>query len=273
MPHKDKPAGWPESIAAAFAPFASADSGKASPAGGDDANPFMQPFAQSFTGGVDFVKKLWGGLPGSGAVPGFMVPTMDIEELDKRIKDLRTVESWLAMNANMLRATIQGLEVQRNTIAAIQSLGASLSEATRTGRVPEQKAAFESGLPPGWPVGAPREHTPEPAEEQGPQAAAPSPAATPAAEPEPARARPAKTREKPAASSAIPPAGALPELSPANWLGYMQEQFSKVAGAALAAPATPPQPAPSGTKAKPAPAKSRAGRARASRKRTAPRGT
>ena len=271
MTQKDKPAGWPESITAAFVPFSSADTGNASPAGGNDANPFMQPFAQSIAGGVDFVKKLWGGLPGGGAVPGFMVPTMDVEELDKRIKDLRTVESWLAMNANMLRATIQGLEVQRNTIAAIQSLGASLSEATRTARAPEQKAAPASGLPPGWPVGAPREHTPAAAEVAS--TAAPSTEAAPSAEaePAPAPARPAKTREKPAAPSPTQPAGALPALSPANWLGYMQDQFSKVAGAALAAPATRASTPPSDAKAKTAPVKSRTGRAAASKKKTKPR--
>ena len=268
MTQKDKPAAWPESITAAFAPFPSADTGNASPAGGSDANPFMQPFAQSIAGGVDFVKKLWGGVPGSGAVPGFMVPTMDVEELDKRIKDLRTVESWLAMNTNILRATIQGLEVQRNTIAAIQSLGASLSEATRTVRAPEPKAAPASGLPPGWPVGAPREHTPAEVEEAPVAAPPPEPAPAPKAEPAPPPARPTKPREKPAAASSAPAGGALPPLSPTNWLGYMQDQFNKVAGAALAGSATHSSTPPSGAKAKTAPVKSRTGRATASKKKT-----
>ena len=268
MTQKDKPAAWPESVTAAFAPFSGADTGNASSAGGNDANPFMQPFAQSFAGGVDFVKKLWGGLPGSGAVPGFMVPTMDVEELDKRIKDLRTVESWLAMNTNMLRATIQGLEVQRNTIAAIQSLGASMSEAAGTGRAPEHKAPPASGLPPGWPVGAPREHTLAEVE-AGP---APAAEAAPHAEVELAPARSAK-RQKQAAASTSQPASVLPGLSPANWLGYMQDQFSKVAEAALATPAIRTRMSPSGPKAKGALVKARTGRAAASRKKPAPRKT
>ena len=129
MTQKDKPAAWPESITAAFPPFPSADTGNASPAAGSDTNPFMQPFAQSIAGGVDFVKKLWGGVPGGGAVPGFMVPTMDLEELDKRIKDLRTVESWLAMNTNILRATIQGLEVQKMALNAMKVNAGAASDA------------------------------------------------------------------------------------------------------------------------------------------------
>lgn len=67
----------------------------------------------------EFLKSLWGpmGIP----VPGMVTPTLNVDEIDKRIADLKSVENWLNMNLNVLRMTIQGLEMQRNTLSAMQS--------------------------------------------------------------------------------------------------------------------------------------------------------
>ncbi len=73
---------------------------------------------------VEMVKKTWGQL----GMPSSFAPTMDIEELDKRIADLQAVEQWLIANQTMLRGTIQGLEVQRNTIATVQALGKQVNQ-------------------------------------------------------------------------------------------------------------------------------------------------
>jgi hypothetical protein len=62
---------------------------------------------------LDFVKSLWGSM----SVPGLTAPTLSVEELDKKINDLKAVESWLNLNMSMLRGSIQALEVQRGTIA------------------------------------------------------------------------------------------------------------------------------------------------------------
>ena len=61
--------------------------------------------------------RLWGplGVP----VPGMAVPTLDPKEVDKRIAELRSVESWLQVNLNMVRFAIQGLEVQRSALLAM----------------------------------------------------------------------------------------------------------------------------------------------------------
>jgi hypothetical protein len=74
-------------------------------------NPTPDPF--------EFLKSLWGpfGMP----VPGVMGPTLDPGELDKRISDLKSVENWLNMNLGVLRMTIQGMEMQKATLAAMQS--------------------------------------------------------------------------------------------------------------------------------------------------------
>ena len=78
---------------------------------------------------LNFMRNLWGGMGFS--LPGMVAPTFDIEELDKRIKDLKAVEGWLRMNLSMLQMTIQGLEMQRTTVSTVQNLGQMASEAAR----------------------------------------------------------------------------------------------------------------------------------------------
>jgi len=67
----------------------------------------------------EFLKNLWGpmGLP----LAGVMAPTLIPDELERRIAELRSVENWLNMNLNVLRMTIQGLEMQKAGLAAMQS--------------------------------------------------------------------------------------------------------------------------------------------------------
>ncbi|MBT8636186.1 hypothetical protein G6644_02840 [Polynucleobacter paneuropaeus] len=58
----------------------------------------------------------------SGAFPG-----LNVDELEKRIKDLKSVENWLNLNLNILKSTIQGLEVQHATMMALKSFGDAVS--------------------------------------------------------------------------------------------------------------------------------------------------
>ena len=66
----------------------------------------------------EMFRRLWGplGVP----VPGMAMPTLDPQEIEKRIRDLKSVENWLAMNLGMLRMAIQGLEMQKATLSAMQ---------------------------------------------------------------------------------------------------------------------------------------------------------
>ncbi|TBO31398.1 hypothetical protein EYS42_09185 [Aquabacterium lacunae] len=54
------------------------------------------------------------------------LPTLDPEELDKRIQDLKTVQFWLEQNARMIGMTIQTLEVQRMTLNTLRSMNMPL---------------------------------------------------------------------------------------------------------------------------------------------------
>jgi hypothetical protein len=66
----------------------------------------------------EMFRRLWGplGVP----IPGMAVPTFDPQEVEKRIAELRSVEAWLTMNLNMLKFSIQGLEMQRAALQAIK---------------------------------------------------------------------------------------------------------------------------------------------------------
>ena len=86
---------------------------------------FKTMWGQNATGApvASFMPDMSGGMSGlNGAMP-----TFDIEELDKRIKDLKSVESWLSLNLNVLKSTIQTLEVQRATLMAIKSFGDAMA--------------------------------------------------------------------------------------------------------------------------------------------------
>jgi hypothetical protein len=79
------------------------------------------------------------------ALPSMLMPTLDPNELDKRITDLRTVEHWLDMNRALLHSTIQTLEMQRNAIVALQSMG----RGAQPGSGPSGTGGVDPNLPPG----------------------------------------------------------------------------------------------------------------------------
>ncbi|MFL6710285.1 MAG: PhaM family polyhydroxyalkanoate granule multifunctional regulatory protein [Massilia sp.] len=115
-------------------------------------NPFPNmPGAGAMTDSLEFVKNLWGsmGVPGM-AVPGITAPPMSIDDLDKKIADLKAVEAWLNVNGAMLRATIQGLEVQRGTLATLKSMGASFADAMK--QATPDAAKSSAGAAPAMPM-------------------------------------------------------------------------------------------------------------------------
>ena len=77
-----------------------------------------------------FVRSMWSGMGIS--LPGMVTPTFDVDELDKRIKDMKAVEGWLRMNLSMLQMTIQGLEMQRTTLGAVQAMGRIASDTAKS---------------------------------------------------------------------------------------------------------------------------------------------
>ncbi|WP_298404908.1 PhaM family polyhydroxyalkanoate granule multifunctional regulatory protein [Janthinobacterium sp.] len=201
------------------------------------ANPQMPqiPGAAVVTDTLDFVKNLWGSMsvPGMG-MPGITAPTMSVEELDKKISDLKAVEAWLNLNTSMLRGSIQALEVQRGTIATLKSMGASLAAAiTQPGA--SEKSVFES-VP--YASAFFQQATP----------AAPAPAPKPAPAPEPVAAVPDDAGNQTAAQLA----------NPSAWWNLLQDQFKQAVSTAMSPDAASAAAASfgGGAKAKPAASKS-----------------
>ena len=75
----------------------------------------------------EMFRRLWGplGVP----VPGMAMPTSDPQEIDKRVQELKSVEMWLSMNLNMLRAGIQGLEMQKAGLQQMQGMQQGMQQA------------------------------------------------------------------------------------------------------------------------------------------------
>jgi hypothetical protein len=79
---------------------------------------------------------------GGGFASAF--PGLDVDELEKRIKDLKSVENWLNLNLNILKSTIQGLEVQHATMMALKSFGDAVSAASTAGAEPKEKQSTKA---------------------------------------------------------------------------------------------------------------------------------
>ena len=77
----------------------------------DEKTPPPDPF--------EMYRRLWGNL--GVPLPGMAMPTFDPQEVDKRITDLKSVEAWLNMNLNMVKFSIQGLELQRAALQAMRA--------------------------------------------------------------------------------------------------------------------------------------------------------
>lgn len=88
----------------------------------------------------DLVKNAGAALPSMGQ---WVAPTLNPEELEKRIEELKTVQFWLEQNARMLGATIQALEVQRMTLSTLKTMNVQMGELRDSMklRVPEPAAA------------------------------------------------------------------------------------------------------------------------------------
>jgi hypothetical protein len=97
--------------------------------GKDNFNFLSGALNNAMTDPFEFLKKSWAGI---NSLPKSVTPTFDIEELDKRITDMKAVENWLQLNLSMLQGTIKTMEIQRGTLATLKDLGQSLTPQTAT---------------------------------------------------------------------------------------------------------------------------------------------
>ena len=65
----------------------------------------------------EFFQKMWN--PMSFPIPGMFQPTMDVEEIEKKIQELQAVENWLKMNLSFVQMTTKTLEMQKSALETI----------------------------------------------------------------------------------------------------------------------------------------------------------
>jgi hypothetical protein len=206
-----------------------------------NANMAGMPGVGAMTDTLDFVKKMWGGMN----IPGMAMPSLSVDDINKQIADLKAVESWLTLNMNMLRGTIQALEVQSATIATLQSMGENMSAMMKAPAASQAKAAYEPAF-----------SFPPPTAEKPPAPKADTP------EPE------ARNDGHAGAGSATEDGMAAPFANPAAWWNMLQDQFKQAVNTAVV-----PEPAPRASAAKPksAPAKAKKAAARKPKAKTSPK--
>lgn len=85
-----------------------------------------------FVPGFDFLQNLAKGasetIPQMPNLANWVAPTLNVEELDKRIAELKAVHFWLDQNSKALGATVQALEVQKMTLATLKGMNFNIGD-------------------------------------------------------------------------------------------------------------------------------------------------
>jgi hypothetical protein len=74
----------------------------------------------------EFMQKMWN--PMSFPLPGMITPTVNIDEIDKKIGELKSVETWLTMNTGFVQMTIKTLQMQKAALESLRAAGEAASK-------------------------------------------------------------------------------------------------------------------------------------------------
>jgi hypothetical protein len=148
----------------------------------------------------------------------WVAPTLNVEELDKRIDELKAVQFWLDQNATALKATIQALEVQKMTLATLKGMNFNMGDLANAFKLKvadsvADKARTFSGL-----------EIP-PSAFNGHQASAQASEDTETKAKAKAKVSKAKAPEAPAAATGV--------VDPMQWWGALTQQFQTIAADAM----------------------------------------
>jgi hypothetical protein len=73
--------------------------------------------------------KMWN--PMSYPMPGMGMPTVSIEEINKKIAELKAVETWLTMNTGLVQMTVKTLEMQKAALDSLNAAGQAATDAQK----------------------------------------------------------------------------------------------------------------------------------------------
>ncbi|QIL83185.1 hypothetical protein G7047_27035 [Diaphorobacter sp. HDW4A] len=175
-----------------------------------------------FVPGFDFLQNLAkGAATGVSSMPGlanWVAPTVSVEELDKRIGELKSVQFWLEQNSRALSATVQALEVQKMTLATLENMNVAMGDIAGAFGAQMAGAAKSATA-----SAAKASKTPEPEAEE------PAQRSTDASHGEaPDKAETAST----GAGAAFMP-GASGMVDPVQWWTSLTNQFQQIASSAM----------------------------------------
>lgn len=168
----------------------------------------------------------------------WVAPTLNVEDLDKRIQELKAVQFWLDQNAMALKATIQALEVQKMTLATLKGMNFNMGEMANAFKIkpadstePAPVAATGKGhtfsgleIPPSTFQASKAAKEQEAAEEAAEPEAAEKPAPFQAKSPQAKAPDPARPASAPAAGGVV---------DPMQWWGALTQQFQTIAADAM----------------------------------------
>ena len=169
----------------------------------------------------------------------WVAPTINVEELEKRIEELKAVQFWLDQNAAALKATIQALEVQKMTLATLRGMNFSMGDLADAFKIKTPVAEPPAAAP--APSAAPSTSSIASAFEQMQKAAAaasakfaaptePAQPEAPAVAPEPEPEPPAAAAAPVAEAGGAKPAGVV---DPLQWWNALATQFQQIAASAV----------------------------------------
>ena len=182
-----------------------------------------------FVPGFDFLQSLAKGasssIPQLPNLSNWVAPTISVEELEKRVEELKAVQFWLEQNSRALSATIQALEVQKMTLATLKGMNFSMGDVANAFKLKTadtvmsgvQKAADTVSGAAGAVAGAAARVTGRAAAEEAPDETDAEPASAAKAQP--------KAKGKAAGESAV--------VDPMQWWGALTSQFQQIAANAM----------------------------------------
>ena len=186
-----------------------------------------------FVPGFDFLQNLSKGASQSqSALPtlsSWVAPTLNVEELDKRISELKAVHFWLDQNSKALSATIQALELQKMTLATLKGMNFNMAEIAEGLKL--KTAGFGTGVSNGTGAGVKPAHQPAPD--------------APASMADAAGKAVAKARSGKQTGNSGEGATSSPGVvDPMQWWGALTQQFQEIAAGAMRETTAIPMPTP-----------------------------
>jgi len=66
---------------------------------------------------LEFVQRMWN--PLGLQIPGIGTPPLSVDEIERRLVELHSVENWLKMNLTFLQMTVKTLEMQKQALETL----------------------------------------------------------------------------------------------------------------------------------------------------------